>query len=103
MVHELCCELGFYTAVMWWYCGYVIGPIEVCSQVQQSLNFLLATVVDILTITESRNQDCSSHHLVLAVDVGSCLQQSLNCLSMSFLGSYPQRNTAWSLEREDRN
>ena len=36
-------------------------------------------------------------NLVLVVGVGSCLQQSLNCLSMSILGSYPQRNTAWFL------
>ena len=38
----------------------------------------------------------SSHlktHLVLVVDIGPCLQQFLNCLSMSLLGSYPQRNT----------
>ena len=39
-------------------------------------------------------------NLVLVVDVGSCLQQSLNCLSMSLLGSYPQRNTAWFLHDE---
>jgi hypothetical protein len=31
--------------------------------------------------------------LALLVDVGSCLQQSLNCLSMSLQGSYPQRNS----------
>ena len=46
MVHELCCGLGFYTAVMWWYCGYIIGPVKVCSQVQRSLSCLLATVVE---------------------------------------------------------
>ena len=40
-------------------------------------------------------------NLVLVVDVGSCLQQSLNCLSVSFLGSYPQRNTAWFLRDEE--
>ena len=39
--------------------------------------------------------------LVLVVDVGSCPQQSLNCLSMSILGSYPQRNiTILMRERE---
>ena len=31
-------------------------------------------------------------HLVLVVDVGSCLQQSLNSLNVSIQGSYPQRN-----------
>ena len=31
-------------------------------------------------------------NLVLVVDVGSCLQQSLNYFSISLLGSYPQRN-----------
>ena len=40
-------------------------------------------------------------NLVLVVDVGSCLQQSLNCLSMSILGSYTQRNiTTLMRERE---
>ena len=43
-------------------------------------------------------------NLVLVVDVGSCLQQSLNCLSVSLLGSYPQRNsTILMRERETVN
>ena len=39
----------------------------------------------LLLTTKNRN-------LVLVVDVGSCLQQSLNCLSMSMISSCPQRN-----------
>ena len=35
-----------------------------------------------------------SHHLVVMVDIGSCLQQSLDYLGVSLLSSYPQRNTA---------
>ena len=35
-----------------------------------------------------------SYHLVLLVGVCSCLQQSIDSLSMSILGSYTQRNTA---------
>ena len=35
-----------------------------------------------------------SYNLVLMVDIGSCLQQSLDCLGVSFRSSYPQRNTA---------
>ena len=43
-------------------------------------------------------------NLVLVVDVGSCLQQSLNCLSMSLPGSYLQRNrTNLMRERETVN
>ena len=43
-------------------------------------------------------------NLVLVVDVGSCLQQSLNCLSVSIPGSYPQRNiTILMRERETVN
>ena len=38
--------------------------------------------------------DNQNTHLVLVVDVGSCLQQSLNCLSMSLVGSCLQRNIA---------
>jgi hypothetical protein len=36
--------------------------------------------------------DWSPARLVLVVDSGTCCQQSLNCLSMSLQGSYPQRN-----------
>ena len=39
--------------------------------------------------------------LVLVVDVGSCSQQSLNCLSMSILGSYPQRNITTLMRERD--
>ena len=35
-----------------------------------------------------------SHHLVLMVDIGSCLQQSLDCLGVSHPSSYPQRKSA---------
>ena len=35
-----------------------------------------------------------SHHLVLIVDSGSCLQQSLDYLDVSILSSYHQRNIA---------
>ena len=48
-------------------------------------------------------QDSICHHLVLIVDSGSCLQQSLNCISMSILSSYPQRNTVWFLVRKVSN
>ena len=37
--------------------------------------------------------ELASHHLGLVVYSGSCLQQSLNCLSVSLLSSYPQRST----------
>ena len=40
-------------------------------------------------------------NLFLVVDVGSCLQQSLNCLSMSLLGSYPQRNITTLMRERD--
>ena len=40
-----------------------------------------------------------SHHLVLMVDIGSCLQQSLDCLGVSLSSSYLQRNTAILYER----
>ena len=39
-----------------------------------------------------------SHHLVLMVDIGSCLQKSLDCLGMSLPSSYLQRNTAMLYE-----
>ena len=48
-------------------------------------------------------QDSICHDLLLMVDIGSCLQQSLNCLSMSLPSSSPQRRTEWFLEREVSN
>ena len=45
------------------------------------------------------NVTFSSSHLILVVDNGSCIQQSLNCLYMSVLSSYHQRNTAILYER----
>ena len=41
-------------------------------------------------------------HLALLVGVGSCLQQSLNCLSMSLLGSYPERNRSTLMRERER-
>ena len=39
-----------------------------------------------------------SHHLVLIIDIGSCLQQSLDYLGVSLMSSYHQRNTAMLYE-----
>ena len=41
-------------------------------------------------------------NLALVVDVGSCFQQPLNCLSVSLLGSYPQRNTTILMREGNR-
>ena len=35
-----------------------------------------------------------SNHLALMFDIGSCFQQSLDCLGVSFRSSYLQRNIA---------
>ena len=44
-----------------------------------------------------------SHHLVLMVDIGSYLQQSLDCLGVSLLSSYPQRNSASLYETREQS
>ena len=41
-----------------------------------------------------------SHHLVLMVNIGSCLQQSLDCCGVSLPSSYLQRNTKILYERQ---
>ena len=35
----------------------------------------------------------TNHYLILVVDISSCLQQSLDSLSVPLLCSYPQRNS----------
>ena len=42
----------------------------------------------------TRQLHIHSHHLVLMVDIDSCLQQSLDCLGVSLPSSNLQRNTA---------
>ena len=45
-----------------------------------------------------------SHHLFLIVDIGSCLQQCLNCFGVSLPSSYHQRNSTSLYERmRDKN
>ena len=72
------------------WCSCTLGPVELCMYwfcvVCQCVG-LYYCIQQLLYCVTVRYTVGHNHHFALMVDIGSCLQQSLDCLGVSMIGS----------------